>query len=111
MFSEGNLPNDYAYYYNGRDHIPYAVIGISPQYRHVSRFWDRVDPASDKFRHMVNNIWEPYGEYETRGAYILDNQGNRIGIWLANYSYTTIALHPDNEVTVYSPYVPRRVGD
>ena len=111
MFAEGRVPQDYTYYFNGRDHIPYAVIGISPDYRHESKFWDSVDPSSDAFRHMVDNIWEPFGEYETRGAYILDNQGNRIGIWLAKYSYAVIELRADNQVTVYSPYRPKRVGD
>ncbi len=106
MFKSGDLPQDYVYYFNGRDHIPYAIIGISPEYRHVSRLWQEVDPKSDEFRHMVENMWQPAGGYYTTGAYILDRNGNRIGIWWAKYDYATVELGQDKEVTVHSPYRP-----
>ena len=108
MFTSGDLPQDYVYYFNGRDHIPYALIGISPEYRHISNLWDEVDPKSDEFRSMVDNMWQPAGQYYTSGAYILDNNGNRIGIWLAKYHFATVELGQDNEVTVHSPYRPNQ---
>ena len=108
MFTSGNLPQDYVYYFNGRDHIPYAIIGISPDYRHVSRLWEEVDPKSDEFRHMVENMWQPAGYRYTSGAYILDNNKKRIGIWWAMYYTATVELGQDNEVTVHSPYRPNQ---
>ena len=111
MFSTGDLPQDYVYYYNGRDHIPYAIIGLSPGYRHVSKFWEKVDPNSERFRYMVEHMWQPYQYYESVGAYILDMNRNRIGVWFAKYYYTVVELGPDKAVTVHSPYKPNlRIG-
>lgn len=111
MFRSGDLPQDYVYYYNGRDHIPYAIIGVSPDYRHTSDHWRQVDPKSAEFRYMVEHLWQPYGYHYPSGAYILDDSGKRIGIWWARYYYTTVALGENNEVTVYSPYRPNlRIG-
>ena len=106
MFTSGDLPQDYVYYFNGRYHIPYAIIGISPEYRHVSRLWEEVDPKSDEFRDMVENIWQPAGYHYPMGAYILDTNGKRIGIWWAMYYFATVELGQEKEVTVHSPYRP-----
>lgn len=106
MFRSNSVPENYRYYFDGRSGLPYAIIGIDPDFQLVSHFWEPLEPNSKEFASKVNSLWEPedWTRYPSdQGAFILDSRGKRIGIWYSRYSDTTIAVHEDNRIEVYSP--------
>ncbi len=112
MFSNGNLPSDYLYYYTGRSTVPYAVIGLKPGYVQVSRMWQKMEYGSAEFKRMIRNIWEPLSErealFQPEGAYILSAGGETIGIWYSYYPFTTVEELENGRFKIYSPYIPNR---
>lgn len=95
---------DYNYYYCGRENLPYAVVGIDPDYQFEDRLWYKIETKEQVYKQAGgvvdwNHIW-------ARGADILDPSGNRIGIWFSYYQSTTVEVGPGNRVVVYNPYSP-----
>jgi hypothetical protein len=107
MFASSSVPDTYRYYADGRSGMPYAIIGIDPNFRFVPHYWAPVEPNTEAFARKVQFIWRPYGRAhhpQGQGAYIVAPDGNRIGIWYSMYAHTTIVVHGDGRVEVYSPY-------
>jgi hypothetical protein len=95
---------DYNYYYCGRENLPYAVVGIDPQYEFQDRVWFKIETKADVYKKAAGIIaWDTTW---SRGADILDPEGNRIGIWFSYYNSTTVKVGPDNKVAVTNPYNP-----
>ena len=106
MFVEGRVPADYHYYINGRDHMPYAIVGIKPDYTFAAKFWEPVTPNTEAFRKMARNAWTT-ADYNTPvGGYLLAPDGTQIGLWYSCYRWPTIKMADGNAVIVYSPYKP-----
>ena len=105
-FQDRQALPDFNYYYNGRENLPYAVVGIDPRYEFQDRVWHPIETKEDVYRKAAGvTAWD---NHWSRGADILDAEGNRIGVWFSYYDSTTVKLGPDNRVAVYSPYSPTR---
>lgn len=107
MFLSSSVPETYRYYADGRSGMPYAIIGIDPNIRFVPYYWASVEPNTEAFARKVQFIWRPNGRThhpQGQGAYIVAPDGDRIGIWYSMYAHTTIVVHGDGRVEVYSPY-------
>ena len=114
MFKTNGVPEEYRYYYNGRTRQPYAIIGLQPEYEQVSTLWDKLDPNTEEFAQMVRSMYVPNFDvagFPTQGAYILDPNGNPIGIWFSAYPFTTIRFRGENRVEVMSPQRRTKAGD
>jgi hypothetical protein len=109
MFNSGSVPNSYRFYTIGRSDLPYAIIGIAPDYHLVLDDWDPVEPNTRAFARKVRAIWIPqtWDRLESgQGARILDRQGNQIGIWYSMYPHTVIKVLTDHRVEIFSPFTP-----
>jgi len=96
---------DYNYYYCGRENLPYAVVGIDPQYTFEDRLWHKIESKAIVYRRAAGSrLWNAQ---RFQGADILDAKGNKIGIWFSSYTTTTVKIGPGNTVAVYNPYRPR----
>ena len=95
---------DYNYYYNGRANVPYAVIGIDPQYEFQDRVWHRIENRADVVKKVANI--RSWNREWSQGAEIVGPSGEKLGIWFSYYRQTTVKVGPGNMVAVYSPYVP-----
>ncbi len=105
MFDQHAVPTNYHYFITGRSELPYAVIGLQPQYQLVGKFWKPVEPAiADSLLLWRPDIWDRFEQ--PQGAWIVDQQGKKIGIWYSMYPSTTIFVQKDDRVEVYSPYTP-----
>ncbi|MBI5550815.1 MAG: hypothetical protein HY911_04850 [Desulfobacterales bacterium] len=106
MFTANAVPADYRYYSSGRSGMPYAMIGIAPQYELVTRWWDPVMPNTTEFASKVDFIWEPYVWYRlnpAQGSWILNPAGEKIGVWYSMYPSTSIRVNEKRQVEIYSP--------
>jgi len=93
---------DYNYYYCGRENMPYAVVGIDSKYTFDDRLWHKIDSKADVYQRAAGvMVWN---DQWSRGADILDPDGNRIEIWFSYYRNTTVKMGPGNTVAVFNPY-------
>ena len=105
-FQDRQALPDYNYYYCGRENLPYAVVGIDPRYEFQDRLWTPIETKEEVYAKAAGvTAWD---NHWSRGADILDAEGNRIGVLFSYYDSTTVKLGPDNRVTVYNPYSPTR---
>lgn len=106
MFTGNAVPPEYRYYTVGRSDMPYAIVGIAPEYQLVTRWWDPVTPNTAVFKSKVDFIWEPHVWYQVtpaQGAWILNPAGEKIGIWYSMYASTAIGVNAQRKVQIYSP--------
>lgn len=106
MFTGNAVPPEYRYYTAGRSDMPYAIVGIAPDYRLITRGWDLVTPNTREFRSKVDFIWEPHVWYQispAQGSWILNPAGEKIGIWYSMYASTAIRVNAQRQVMIYSP--------
>ncbi len=108
-YNQDQVLPDYKYYYTGRSHIPYAVIGIDPGYDLNSRFWNSIDTRQMVIEKVGNLM--PTPPFNMTAARILDTNGKQIGIWFSYYPSTIVKFGKNRVLTVYSPYNPNRLND
>jgi hypothetical protein len=104
-FENHSLPQDYAYYYYGRDNMPYALVGIAPEFRLQSELWQAVGHQSDRFRGMIRWVWTEHN-YAPYGAHILGPGGERIGIWYSSITHAAINLNKTEKTVAIIPDKP-----
>jgi len=105
-FQSNQVNRNYTYYYNGVGNQVYAIVGIEPKYRIQSKFWREVEPDTDAFKKLTNQIWDDYG-YQTFGADLLDPAGNKIGIVYTSIYEVAVKFLGDNQIEVLlgTPYL------
>ena len=100
---------DYNYYYTGRSHLPYAVIGVDKKFDLNSKFWNKID-TREMVADKVDGLM-PTHPYKLSVSRILDLGGKQIGIWFSYYPSTIVKFGQDSNIIVYSPYNPNRFID
>lgn len=106
-FQSNTVPEEYNYYYDGRSNMPFAIIGLKPEYTLVSHLWQPVQPNTPDFAYAVRFMYYNQfadASYPAYGSLILDDKGQTVGIWYARYRSTGVVVKPDKTVIIYSPY-------
>ncbi len=101
-FENNQILSDHLYYYSGLQGVPDAIIGIHPNYSLRSRNWQRVDFTASTLKTWVFRM-AAVPLTKPQGAWILDPDGNRIGIWFASQRHTAVRLEQNNRVVVVPP--------
>jgi hypothetical protein len=96
---------DHQYYTTGRGDIPYAIIGIDKVYELRPGTWQEIDLTTPLLRSWVSQMDNIYG-YPPYGSLILDNNGERIGVWYSSKQWTTVIIEENNEIAVLAPEIP-----
>ena len=94
--------SDLNYYISGADLYPNAIIGLSRAYALDSTLWKNVDMTPETLRELVTNM---QSMVKTQfGFALLDNKGNRIGVWYSILSATTsLRMKDDHTVVIITP--------
>ena len=105
IFENNQVLSDHLYYYSGLQGVPDAIIGVHPNYSLRSGRWRQID-----FTVLTLKTWvfrmTAVPLIKPQGAWILDPDGNRIGIWFAAQRHTVVRLEPNNRVVVVPPDSP-----
>ena len=101
------LPN-YNYYYAGPETRPFYIIGIDDSYKLRSKLWKPVDLTPEMLNNWFNYYRPRVGGYNPLpyGAFILDPNGERIGLWYSVVDWRltgSATFGENNEVTIYMP--------
>ncbi|HKL00544.1 MAG TPA: hypothetical protein VJ943_09825, partial [Desulfotignum sp.] len=94
QYQTSTLPETFQYYFSGRSNLPDAVVGIDKTYQFQGRFWTKMI--------TVDQVYEKIGKLSTsypdsnrmQAADILDNKGNRIGMWFSYQHYAPVKINP-----------------
>ena len=74
-------PN-YDYYFMNLENDPCAVIGLKKDYAVHDIQWKKIHPDSKEFKDVVELVKRfPMAGSPAFGAYVLDSQGNTIGVY------------------------------
>ena len=104
VFESGEVLPDYNYYFIGPEAEPVAIIAVDKKYQLAPSLWKKIDLTPVQLKAWMSRIGNKYrlsNFYD--GAYIIDQHGNRVGMWYARPNWTTIQSGKDNLVTIYTP--------
>ena len=104
-FKNNQILSDHQYYYSGFQRIPYAIIGIDNRYRLRSSRWKPIELNPTLLNQLAYRMEHVYS-IQPRGAWILDHDDNRIGIWYSSIYQTKVLVEKDNYVVVVTPEPP-----
>lgn len=109
LFTGWPLPEQYEYYYYGRELSPTAFLALDKSYTLKSEFWTQISPTI-----KIKELWE--GEFTTRhftrekefrGKEILSMDNKRIGmIYTRNHWVTAWFNEPGTNQIVIPPPEP-----
>jgi len=105
IFKNNQLLPDYTYYYSGFQRIPYGIIGIDNNYTLRSSVWKPMELNPTVLKQLSYRMAHVYS-LDPRGAWILDAEGNRVGIWYSSRNYTKINIEKERQIVVVSPEPP-----
>lgn len=93
---------DLDYYISGSDLFPNAILGLNKRYTLHSTLWKRVAMTSRTLGEFVSNM--QMKALSQHGFVLLDDKGNRIGVWYSILSATTsLWMKDDHTVVVLTP--------
>jgi hypothetical protein len=105
MFKNNQILTDHQYYLSGYQRIPYGIVGIGNNYRLRSSHWKPIDLNPTLLNQLAYRMEHVYSN-APRGAWILDQDGQRIGIWYSSRYHTRVKMEKDNNVVVVTPEPP-----
>jgi len=105
VFRNNQILSDHQYFYSGFQRIPYGIIGIASRYRLRSSRWKPIELNPTLLNQLAYRMDHVYS-IQPRGAWILDQDGNRIGIWYSARYQTKVLIEKDNNVVVVTPEPP-----
>ena len=107
-FAALQVSSNYRYWYLYLENSPYAVVGLEREYRIEDISWTEVEAGSEVFRKVVKLVEGfPVSGYVTYGAYILNSEGERIGVWYSSM-VAGITIDPNTKVvsiTTRKPWI------
>ncbi len=90
------------YYISGSDVFPNAIMGLNKAYTLDSTLWKRVEMTPQALGDLVSNM-----QTKARiqhGFVLVDNKGNRIGVWYSILTASTsLWMKDDHTVVILTP--------
>jgi len=111
-FKNNQVLTGYQYYYSGFQRMPNGIIGIDQNYRLYrasAGYWKPISMTPDVLSQWTYGMQHVYS-LPPRGAWILDQNGNRVGFWYSSQYWATIKMRENNEVAVLTPKPPDLSG-
>ena len=109
IFADHRIVADHTYYYSGLQGVPDAIMGLNNNYTLKSKLWQPVDFDSQLLNTWVNRMAYVH-LVSPRGAWILDADGNRIGVWYSARHQTKVRVEQGNHVFIAAPVPPELRG-
>jgi len=101
-FKQYQIDETFNYYLFGQQSNPTAIIGLHKDYTLESNQWQKIDFDTISLQILVDRMG---GSTSRSGAFILDPQGNRIGVWFAGAGTATIKMAGEKRIAYISPTV------
>ena len=109
IFEDHQILSVYVYYYSGLQGIPDAIIGIHSNYSLRTDQWRQVDLTAQTLKTWISRM-QAVQLVRPQGAWILNHEGNRVGIWFSGMRQTAVRLQQNNRVVIIPPNPPKLRG-
>ncbi len=86
------------YYISGSEVYPNAIMGLYRTYTLDSTLWKKVEMTPGQLRELVTNMRRKV--LVVQGFALVDDKGNRIGVWYSLLSATTSLRMKDDRIVV-----------
>ena len=105
IFKNSQILPNHRYYVAGDQRLPYAIIAIDNNYELRPSRWKPFDLNSTSLNQLVYRMDKIYSLHP-RGAWILDHEDNRLGVWFSARFQTRVKRVKDNQIVVVVPDPP-----
>jgi hypothetical protein len=105
VFKRSRILPDHQYYVSGFQRVPYAIIAVDNKYQLQAGRWQPIDMDSTALNQLIYRMEHVYS-LNPRGAWILDQDGNRLGAWYSSQYQTLVKREKDNRIVVANPDPP-----
>jgi hypothetical protein len=105
-FEQGKLLPEHQYYYAGEPGRPYAIIALNQSVKLMTPFWRQKDFTGSELAAYSLAI-ERYYMPPPIGSWILDAQGNRIGVWYGSGPTPTVQSPAPDQAKISFPIKPQ----
>jgi len=105
LFKKNQILPGHQYYVSGFQRIPYAIIAVDNNFQLRVGHWKPIDMNSTSLNQLIYRMEHVYS-LNPRGAWILDQEGNRLGAWYSSQYQTKVKRGKDNRIVVLSPDPP-----
>lgn len=111
IFQQGEMLEDYNYYYNGPKNEPIALLALDKRYQLNSEFWTPFDESDGRFQWWLDLFKRLNGDYDDiayiridyRGNEILSENRERIGLVYSRYDWIVTWRGEGNELYIPPP--------
>jgi len=105
VFKNSQILPNHQYYVAGFQRVPYAIIAIDNKYQLRSNRWQPIDLESTSLNQLIYRMDQVYS-LNPEGAWILDHEDNRMGVWFSSRYQTRVKREKDNQIVVLTPEPP-----
>lgn len=108
-FESSQILENHTYYFYGPEMKPDAIIAVDNQFVLADSFWKKIDLTSTHLARWMERIDNQHRFRDNKylGAVIVDEDGNRIGLWYSPIDWTVIKRGEGNEVIIHTPDTAR----
>jgi hypothetical protein len=80
----------------------FAILGLDPKLELQSRIWRKLEADTEDFKVATSRIWDNYTQLpeDPRGAFIMDPDGEKVGVYFSSIPFVSINFKPENRVAV-----------
>ena len=103
-FKQYQVDENLNYYFFGWQGDPTAIIGLQKDITLESDQWQRIDFNEISLQTLVDRVGGR-SSVNRNGAFIVDPQGNQIGVWFAGGGTATIKMAGEKRIAYISPSV------
>ena len=94
QFKSGNISEDYAYYYNGMESDPEAIIGLSKGYTIKSKYWKPFNSGKESVESYIKIL----NKRHFFGAWLNDHNGEKMGVYFSNNKNVKIKMAGEKQI-------------
>jgi len=105
VFEKSQILSNHQYYVSGFQRIPYAIIAVDNNFQLRTGRWKPIDMDSTALNQLIYRMEHVYS-LNPRGAWILDPEGNRLGVWYSSQYQTKVKREKGNRIVVVNPEPP-----
>ncbi len=105
VFQRNQILSNHQYYISGSQIVPFGIIAIDNNYQLRTKRWRPIDMDSTSLNQLIYRMDQVYS-LNPKGAWILDNEGNRLGVWFSSQYQTVVRRDKNNRIVVVDPEPP-----
>jgi len=98
------VQDDYTYYYDGQEHMPFTIVGLKKSYSLATKYFSTFDPQNGMLQSMIERLHTRKNTIRPVLLEIVDPGGKVVGFVYTSEHQLTVRLGTDKAVYLDTPY-------